>query len=142
MKKIFLILILFASFTTVTAQSWLTDLNEAKKQAKDEHKKIVLVFQGSDWCTPCIKLDREIWQSDTFKQYAKEHFILVKADFPRRKKNRLSKEQQAKNNQLAERYNHNGIFPLVVVLNADGKVLNQLSYETISPKNYIKKLES
>jgi len=142
MKKIFLILILFASFTTVTAQSWLTDLNEAKKQAKDEHKKIVLVFQGSDWCTPCIKLDREIWQSDTFKQYAKEHFILVKADFPRRKKNRLSKEQQAKNNQLAERYNHNGIFPLVVVLNADGKVLNQLSYEAISPKNYIKKLES
>lgn len=126
----------------MTAQSWLTDFNEAKGQAKKQNKKIILVFQGSDWCTPCIKLDHEIWQSAEFKDYAKEHFILLKADFPRRKKNRLSKEQQAKNNDLAERYNHNGIFPLVVVLDASGKILKELSYEAISPKEYIKKLES
>lgn len=142
MKKTFLIILLLASSGLMTAQSWLTDFNEAKEQAKKQNKKIILVFQGSDWCTPCIKLDHEIWQSAEFKDYAKEHFILLKADFPRRKKNRLSKEQQAKNNDLAERYNHNGIFPLVVVLDASGKILKELSYEAISPKEYIKKLES
>ena len=142
MKKIFLITILLTAFSTVNAQTWLTDLSEAKKQAKDENKKIVLVFQGSDWCTPCIKLDHEIWQSAEFKEYAKKHFVMLKADFPRKKKNRLSKEQQAKNNQLAERYNRNGIFPFVVVIDATGKVLQQLSYEAVSPKEYIKKLES
>lgn len=141
MKKTFLIILLLASSGLMTAQSWLTDFNEAKEQAKKQNKKIILVFQGSDWCTPCIKLDHEIWQSAEFKDYAKEHFILLKADFPRRKKNRLSKEQQAKNNDLAERYNHNGIFPLVVVLDASGKILKELSYEAISPKEYIKKLE-
>ncbi len=142
MKKILLITILLTAFSTVNAQTWLTDLSEAKKQAKDENKKIVLVFQGSDWCTPCIKLDHEIWQSAEFKEYAKKHFVMLKADFPRKKKNRLSKEQQAKNNQLAERYNRNGIFPFVVVIDATGKVLQQLSYEAVSPKEYIKKLES
>lgn len=142
MKKTFLIILLLASSGLMTAQSWLTDFNEAKEQAKKQNKKIILVFQGSDWCTPCIKLDYEIWQSAEFKDYAKEHFILLKADFPRRKKNRLSKEQQAKNNDLAERYNHNGIFPLVVVLDTSGKILKELSYEAISPKEYIKKLES
>ena len=41
--------------------------------ASKESKPIILVFQGSDWCAPCIKLDREILSSDTFKKYANEN---------------------------------------------------------------------
>ncbi len=142
MKKIILTILLIAFVSITQAQTWLTDINQAKQRAKEQNKKIVLVFQGSDWCTPCIKLDHEIWQSDDFKKYAKEHFVMVKADFPRKKKNRLTKEQQAKNNKLAEKYNKNGIFPLVVILDASGKVLNKMSFEAVSPKEYIKKMEA
>ncbi len=141
MKNTILILSLFIS-TIAFSQDWITDINKAKEIALQENKTIVLVFQGSDWCAPCMKLEKEIWSTDTFKKYAKEHFVMLKADFPRRKKNALSKEQQEKNNALFEKYNKQGYFPYVVVLDANGTVLGVTGYEKTSPENYIKKLTS
>lgn len=134
-------LVLLISFSSL-AQDWQTDFELAKKQATDKNQHIILVFQGSDWCAPCIKLDKEIWSTDVFKAYAKDHFVLLKADFPRRKANALSVEQQEKNNQLAEKYNLNGYFPLVVVLDKEGKVLGETGYVKTSPTEYISILES
>jgi hypothetical protein len=44
------------------------------------------VFSGSDWCAPCIKLDKSIWQSTEFKEYAASNLILERADFPKKNK--------------------------------------------------------
>lgn len=138
--------ILFGIFLMLTgflhAQNWKTDLEEARAQAQDENKEVLLVFQGSDWCAPCIKLDREIWTSAEFKQYAKEHYVLVKADFPRRAKNQLEPEQQEKNNKLAEKYNPQGYFPLVIILDKEGNVLGKTGYKKLPPKEYIALLNS
>jgi len=49
----------------------VTDFEQAKTVAAEENKKIILVFQGSDWCAPCTKLDKEIWSAEEFKNYAK-----------------------------------------------------------------------
>ena len=142
MHKIhFLIVVLFISLTTV-AQNWQNDLNVAMKQATEGNKPIILVFQGSDWCAPCMKLDREIWKSEDFINYAENHFVMLKADFPKKKGNLLSEDQQKRNNALAEKYNPNGHFPLVVLLDMNGKVLGTTGYEKISPKEYINHLES
>jgi hypothetical protein len=54
----------------------------------------------------------------------------------------LTKEQQKINNFLAEKYNPNGYFPLVVVLNKNGEVLGETSYKKTTPKQYINLLES
>jgi hypothetical protein len=68
---------------------------------------------------------------------------LANADFPRLKKHRLSKEQQQKNDQLAERYNSKGIFPLTVLLSEDGKVLKEWEgFSTTSPDAFIKEIRS
>jgi thioredoxin-related protein len=142
MKTLVIFISLVFSILTVNAQEWKTDFEVAKKAATIENKTIILVFQGSDWCAPCIKLDREVWSTDTFKTYAKEHFVMLQADFPRRKKNTLSKEQSKANGALFERYNKNGIFPFVVVLDHKGKVLGETSYKKTTPKNYIKELNS
>lgn len=141
-KTVFLSMLFICFFTTSKAQNWLTDINLAKKTATEQKRNIVLVFQGSDWCAPCIKLDKQIWSTDEFKKYAKDHFVLLKADFPRRSKNKLPKEQQDKNNQLAEKYNKQGYFPLVVVLDHTGKVLGTTGYKNVSPSEYIKILNS
>lgn len=141
-KTFFIVSILLISFSFVNAQEWQTDFKTAEKLASEENRPIILVFQGSDWCAPCIKLDREIWSSDEFKSYAKEHFVMLQADFPRRKANALSDEQQEKNNQLAEKYNTQGYFPFVVVLDKDGHVLGEAGYEKTTPTAYIDKLES
>lgn len=124
------------------AQDWTYDINKAKQQASTEEKAIVLVFAGSDWCAPCIKLEKKIWESEQFQRLAKDTFVMLKADFPRRKKNKLSKQQQKHNDALAEKYNRNGNFPLVVVLDENGNIKGKAGYENISPIDYYKKLKS
>jgi len=130
------------AISTLSAQDWKTNFEQAKQQAHDDHKKLIMVFQGSDWCAPCMKLDREIWSSDTFKSYAKDHYVMVKVDFPRKKSNELPEGQQAQNAKLAETYNKKGFFPFVVVLNHDGKVIGETGYKHISPDEYIHHLDS
>lgn len=141
MRLIFSCLLICISLL-INAQDWQSDFEIAKRNATDKNKNIILVFQGSDWCAPCIKLEKEIWSSDEFKDYAKDNFILLKADFPRKKANKLTDEQQEKNNKLAEKYNKQGYFPLVVVLDKNGKVLGTTAYEKMDPAEYIKLLSS
>ena len=143
MKKTTLLFsLLLCVITTTHAQEWHKDIDKAKKEATQKNRNIILVFQGGDWCAPCIKLEKNIWASDEFKNYAKDHFVMLKANFPRKRKNKLDKNQQEKNNQLAEKYNRQGFFPYIVVLNNKGIVLGKAGYENKSPKEYIQLLSS
>jgi thioredoxin-related protein len=117
-----LALTLFSSFI-LSSSIWTTNFDDAKKTAQEKHEFIVLNFSGSDWCVPCIRLHKDIFDSDDFKNYAADHLILVNADFPRLKKNQLSKDQIKLNEALADKYNPKGIFPLTLLLNADGKII-------------------
>jgi len=102
---------------------WMGNFSEAQKQAKVTHKQILINFSGSDWCGPCIRLRKEILESESFEQYAAANLLLVRADFPRQKKNQLSKEQIKLNESLAEVYNKDGKFPYTVLVDENGKVL-------------------
>lgn len=119
-----LLLVLLASFTFVPP-AWQSDFERAKADARQEHKLILLNFSGSDWCGPCIKLKKDVFESDAFGAYAADHLILVRADFPRLSKNQLDKRQTTHNEALAETYNRQGKFPFTVLLDADGHVLTE-----------------
>lgn len=119
----FTAVILTAFLFSFTLPHWENNFEQAKQTATTEHKYILLNFSGSDWCGPCIKMHKEILESDVFTKYADEHLILVNADFPRQKKNQLTKEQQKQNDALADRYNSNGSFPLTLLLTAEGKIV-------------------
>ncbi|MBT0607403.1 thioredoxin family protein [Aequorivita echinoideorum] len=138
----FLILSLFLFKNAAISQNWETDFEIAKKTATEQNKPIILVFQGSDWCAPCIKLDREIWSTAEFDTYSKEHYVMLQADFPRKSKNKFSEAQQQQNNALAEKYNTQGYFPFVVILDKNGNVLGETGYEKTTVSNYIEKLNS
>ncbi len=142
MKQLLTVLLGIGMSFSLFAQDWVYDLEEAKSLASKEQKQIILVFSGSDWCAPCIKLEKNIWESPEFQKAATDNWILLKADFPRKKKNRLSKEQTERNELLAERYNPSGYFPLVVILNASGKVLGTTAYKDFTPSAYILHLQS
>ena len=120
-----LLLISFLSLITLPSSIWQTDISKAEQTAKEEHKFIILNFSGSDWCGPCIRLHKEIFDSEIFTNYANEHLVLLNADFPRAKKNQLSKEQQKMNDEMADVYNKNGVFPLTLLLNSEGKILKK-----------------
>ncbi len=141
MKNLVLGLLLFVGCQGF-CQTWGTNMEEAKKQATEQNKHILLVFSGSDWCGPCIKLDKNIWQSEEFKKDAKKNWILVKADFPKKKANQLSPELTESNNQLAEKYNKEGNFPFVVILDKTGKVVGVTAYKNIDAEQYIEGLHN
>ena len=138
---LYICLVLF-QISTLFAQEWQLDLNEAQKKAQSENKPIILVFSGSDWCGPCIKLDKQIWKSQEFINYANENYILVRADFPRKKENKLTEQQQKKNYQLAEKYNPEGYFPLVIVMDKNLAILGKTGYKKLTPTKYIDHLNS
>ena len=141
MRKLLLLITLsFSHF--LMAQDWTYNFDDAKKQATEQDKNIIIVFSGSDRCAPCIKLDKTIWQSQAFKNEAEKSWIVVRADFPRKKANALSKEQTDHNRKLAEKFNGEGSFPLVVILDKNGKVLGKMGFKNVSPEEYIKMIHT
>ncbi|WP_018616703.1 thioredoxin family protein [Segetibacter koreensis] len=127
----------------MTHSTWMTDFEKGKSEAVASKKLIVLNFSGSDWCGPCIRLKREIFESDAFENFSSDKLVLVNADFPRYKKNELSKEQVKENEALAEKYNSSGKFPFTVLLDADGKVLKQWDgFPNETPEKFVDEIKT
>jgi thioredoxin-related protein len=121
---------------------WTGNFSEAQKQAKVTHKQILINFSGSDWCGPCIRLRKEILESESFEQYAATNLLLVRADFPRQKKNQLPKEQIKLNESLAEVYNKDGKFPYTVLVDENGKVLKSWDgFPEESPQAFVSEID-
>ncbi|MNY11128.1 Disulfide bond reductase DsbH precursor [compost metagenome] len=117
---------------------WIGNFDEALKQAAESHQQILINFSGSDWCGPCIRLSTEILGTPSFENYARQHLVLVRADFPRLKKNRLSVEQTRLNEALAERYNPEGKFPYTVLTDENGKVIRSWDgFPELSPEQFV-----
>ncbi len=142
MIRLLLGITMFSLSIFASAQDWQADFSMALTKAEQTQKPLIVVFAGTDWCAPCMKLDREIWQSETFQAYAKENYVLYRADFPRKKANQLSQELTLSNEKLAERFNPQGHFPLVVVLDSDQKLLGTTGYQKLPPEKYISLLNS
>ena len=141
MKNAMLLLFLFLTASGFS-QNWRTNFDEAKAEATKEDKNIVLVFSGSDWCAPCIKLEKTIWKSEEFKKEAEQNWVIYKADFPKKKANALAVELTASNRKLAEQYNKAGNFPLVLLLDKKGNVLGITGYKNVTPQEYIQIIHS
>ena len=142
MNKIVAFAVLMICASPLFAQKWETNFEIAKARSEKEGKNIILVFSGSDWCIPCMKLEKNIWESADFIEYSNSHYILLRADYPKKKANVLNKEQQTQNDRIAEIYNKEGLFPFVLVLDKSGKVLGATGYKNVSPKEYISMLHS
>lgn len=142
MKHWLLSLALFVSLHTMHAAegglNWHTSLPAAQAKAKDTKKLVLLDFTGSDWCGWCIKLNKEVFQTPEFIEYAKNNLELVEVDFPQRKKQ--TAEQKKANQALQDKYGVQG-YPTLVILNSAGKKVGELGYEAGGPKPFIARLE-
>lgn len=133
MKATILILLMSVFSIGITGQN---RLENARKEATVNKELILLNFSGSDWCIPCIKLHKNIMETEDFKKLETEKIIVyVNADFPRSKKNQLSPEMKKENAVLADQYNPKGLFPYTLLLDQDGKILK--SWEGLPSENAI-----
>lgn len=106
--------------TAVASENWTQNLPAALAQAVKEKKLVLVDFNGSDWCGPCIQLKSKVLDQDEFLTYAKKKFILVDIDLPRNKK--IAPKLLKANQALTKQYAVTG-FPSIFVMNTDGFVV-------------------
>lgn len=129
-----LALALIATLSYAADLTWMDDFSAAEAKAAKENKLIFADFSGSDWCSWCIKLDKEVLNTPEFKEYAKDNLVLFMADFPRGKQ--ISAEVKDQNVKLMDKYSVMG-FPTILILDSEGNVVSTMGYEKGGPVPYI-----
>ena len=131
---------LLSASAAIAGTGWETDFARATALAKEEGKYILLDFTGSDWCPPCILLDRDVFQKEAFQEYALDKLVLVTLDFPRRRK--LDDNVVEQNRMLARKYEIRG-YPTVVILDPQGEEVGRhVGYRPGGVQSYLEFLDS
>lgn len=143
-SKVVLVMFILGNIIAFGQESWGEDFMAAQTKAKIEGKDVMLIFSGSDWCLPCIKLKKEILTTDAFENFAKDKLVLINADFPKKKKNKAKQSLivQGQNVNLAKKYNPEGYYPRVLIFDQQGKIKADMGYEPVSPEEYVKLIKS
>jgi thioredoxin-related protein len=117
------------------AADWTEDYAAAAAKAKKEHKMILLDFTGSDWCIWCQRTDKEVFETQKFKDFADKNLVLVTLDYP---KSRVMPDAvKAQNAKLEEKFGIEA-FPTLVVLSPNEKVVfTQQGYKDGGPDAFI-----
>ena len=132
--------VLFANVLRAEAEDaqWFSDYPAAVAKAKAEHRNIFMDFEGSDWCPPCIQMEKEVFSTSEFKAYAAKNLVLMRVDFPQRKP--LPQKVQDQNVSLQDKYAAENL-PSFVLTDATGKVLwKYAGYLEGGPRAFIAEL--
>ena len=147
--RIILICISFALFAACSSTSsvvtkagmeegWYVHLDTAKSAATKTHRPLFVLFTGSDWCAPCIRLEKEVLSEKTFTDFAKKNLVLVKMDFPR-KGPQPDIEMQVHRDTVARHYlGERQSVPTVFLLKEDGSVIAKTTFRTGGADAYVR----
>jgi thioredoxin-related protein len=143
MRKGLFMLVFFSVLAQRAAgQQWQSDLQLGLKEAALQNKKVLLFFSVPQSCDACSKLERNIFKSPEFIEFAIENYVLVKIDFSYEAQE-LTKDELEKNLLIVEKYNKDGFFPHVVVLNKEAKITNKIGvYTRETPQQYLSLLRN
>ncbi|MBI5486031.1 MAG: thioredoxin family protein [Deltaproteobacteria bacterium] len=117
---------------------WLTSYKGALAASKRTSRPILANFTGSDWCGWCMRLAEEVFDTDTFSDWAKTTVVLLTIDFPDRK--RQTAQVKAQNKRLQEKHKVEG-YPTVIFLDSAGARIGESGYESGGAKRWIARAE-
>lgn len=120
--------------TNEVVVNWQSSFKQAVMRAKAEKKPVLIYFTGSDWCGPCKRLDKELFQTEKFKAFADKNLVLYKADYPINV-DLVSPENKVTNSELSKRYSQKS-FPTMIVINSKGEVLGRKNGKYMSEFYY------
>lgn len=113
--------------------SWLTNYEEALVLSQKECKPLLIYFTASDWSGWCMKVKKEILDTDDFQRLVAERFICVEIDFPFYKL--LPTEQIERNQELKEKLEISE-YPRIVLVTPDERILTKVGYLPGGGENY------
>ncbi len=117
------VLILFTLPFNLTAQDyepahegWHYVLQDAYEESVQTNKPIMALFTGSDWCRPCMRMSKAVFDQPEFKGWAEKNVVLLELDFPRRRS--IPDEIRQQNGGLQQALGVRG-YPTVIVFNVE-----------------------
>ena len=129
-----------ASLSKSVPKGWGEDFAKACEEAKNEGKLLLLAFSGSDWCSWCMKMEREIYSDRKFVSKAKRRFVLVMIDSPQNK-SILSSLAAKQNPGLVEKFGISG-YPTTIIARPSGEVVKRFGgYQKGGVEPFLKKLD-
>lgn len=124
MKKIMLLLLLVITISSnAVAQVYDESLNTMKQidnaiaKAKTEGKYVICQV-GGNWCPWCLKFAKFITEDTEIKELVDKEYVYIHVNYPRRGGDRNAQAATMKRLANPQRFG----FPVMVVLNGDGKV--------------------
>ena len=121
------------------AGKWHTTWDAAASESRSSGKPILINFTGSDWCGWCVRLKKEVFDTDTFNSWASSKVVLLEIDFPRKKAQSAS--IKAANSALATKFGVAG-YPSIFFSNAKGdKIGTRLGYMEGGPSAWTRQAE-
>ena len=100
---------------------WTMDFEAAKRLAAEKSLPILLGFAGSDWSPLSHQMDRAVFYTRAWKDFARQRLVMVLIDFPRDER-RVPKAFAERNVRLGEKYDVTAIhLPTYILLASDGE---------------------
>ena len=127
---IYFILSQLSLFADIT---WETSYKEALRKAKLEQKDVFAYFTGSDWCSICRVMSKEVFDKKDFTNEVQKKFILLKVDFLKKKP--LPEVKQRINDTLARDYSVEG-FPTIILMDDSGRAFAKTGYTGDNAEKY------
>lgn len=126
------------SSTSPTTIAWLDSYENAVNQSKEASKPIILFFTGSDWCTWCHQLEKEVFNTQDFIKESANRFIFLKLDFPLN--HSLPQNITSQNKELQKKYDVRR-FPTVVIIDSQQRQIGITGYRPGGGKSYAAHLD-
>lgn len=111
----------------LTFDDWLQDFEQAKQEAAKTNKKILVLFDGSDWCPYSMQMADQVFFDRRFGPQIAQQYLLVRVDFPQTAGGKAKVQDSKRNSRLAERFGVQG-FPTIVVTDENGLPFGRMGY--------------
>lgn len=112
----------------IDSSAWLSNLDDAKKAASNENKKIFLFFSADDMDEVSADLKQRVFNTEEFIKTYTEKYVLVNLDYS---DSRYEAEQDGLRGDMKifEKYNAQGV-PYFLIISKEGYVITSLAFET------------
>lgn len=124
---------------SIASPGWSAHFDRSLEDAVKHDKNLLIDFTGSDWCSWCIKLRKEVFAHEEFDAGVKDKFVLVELDYPK-DQSILSEQILKQNARLLEQYPITG-YPTVLLCDSAGKPFAATGYQPGGPAAYLPHLD-
>lgn len=112
---------------------WHTDIAEAQAVAAREHKLILALFTGTDWCPPCQQFKAEVENDEQFAGIFSGSFVFFKNDWLRNTPQ--SEAERDEVGRLKRKY-WVQVYPTLLVLDAEGEKLAKVEWTKVQAGSF------